>query len=329
MLSKGKSNKSFAIFVRSSYGDLLMIDPLIKFIKRSNAKNKITLFVDDKNSQLVDFMENIDAFYVIPSKGNKYISFIIYGLKYRKNKYDVSIAAKTGTGSANGFFPFILGAKKRISYVSNPKKWTDLLINSPVPYNEQIYHTQHYALSVLNLVEKSFKQVPNYLYPRLDLNQPAAKVNKINLLVSVSNNRESCMLSIKTLAKIINSLGDEIQFQTYISAIENDFDIAKKLQNKIIKSSSIEVTPLLKDYIILLGSMDICFLGEGGGMHMAAALGIPQVVLFGNTSPITWSPLSSYASVLYDNKNVNNIPVKKITTILKDKLTEIKENKKY
>ena len=90
MLSKGKSNKSFAIFVRSSYGDLLMIDPLIKFIKRSNAKNKITLFVDDKNSQLVDFMEYIDAFYIIPSKGNKYLSFIIYGLKYRKNKIFVS-----------------------------------------------------------------------------------------------------------------------------------------------------------------------------------------------------------------------------------------------
>ena len=57
MLNINQLPKSYAIFVRSSYGDLLMIDPLIKFIKRSNAKNKITLFVDDKNSQLVDFME--------------------------------------------------------------------------------------------------------------------------------------------------------------------------------------------------------------------------------------------------------------------------------
>ena len=35
------SAKSFAIFVRSSYGDLLMTDPLIKFIKSINPKNKI------------------------------------------------------------------------------------------------------------------------------------------------------------------------------------------------------------------------------------------------------------------------------------------------
>ena len=73
--------------------------------------------------------------------------------------------------------------------------------------------------------------------------------------------------------------------------------------------------------------MDICFLGEGGGMHMAAALGIPQVVLFGNTSPTTWSPLSSYASILFDKKNVNNIPKKEILATLKNKLNEIQENK--
>ena len=41
--------KSYAIFVRSSYGDLLMVDPLIKYIKQVNTNNKITLFVEDKN----------------------------------------------------------------------------------------------------------------------------------------------------------------------------------------------------------------------------------------------------------------------------------------
>ena len=80
------SAKSYAIFVRSSYGDLLMTDPLIKFIKSINPKNKITLIVDNKNSQLVEFMENIDSYYVIPSKGNKYLLFTVIGVKLRKNK---------------------------------------------------------------------------------------------------------------------------------------------------------------------------------------------------------------------------------------------------
>ena len=75
--------------------------------------------------------------------------------------------------------------------------------------------------------------------------------------------------------------------------------------------------------------MDICFLGEGGSMHMAAALGVPQVVLFGPTSTTTWSPLSEKATVLDDksmekiHRNVNNIPTNQILEALKEKLKNI------
>ena len=198
------SAKSFAIFVRSSYGDLLMTDPLIKFIKSINPKNKITLIVDDKNSQLVEFMKNIDSYYVIPSKGNKYLLFTVIGLKLRKNKYDISISAKTGVGSANGFFPFMLGAKKRISYISNPKKWTDFLVNSPITFKEKTYHSQHYALGVLKLLDKSLTKIPENFYPKITNNSSSTKENKLKLLVSVSNNRNSCLLSTKSMARVIN-----------------------------------------------------------------------------------------------------------------------------
>jgi heptosyltransferase-3 len=328
MSLNNKLPKSVAIFVRSSYGDLLMTDPLIKLIKSINSKNKITLFVDDKNSQLVEFMEHIDSFYVIPSKGNKYLSFITYGLKYRKYKYDISIAAKTGIGSANGFFPFILGAKKRISYVSNPKTWTDYLINFPIPFKEKTYHSQHYALGVLHLLDKSFIKIPKHLYPKLIDKSLANKVGKLKLLISVSNNRDSCLLSNNSMAQIINLLGKEFEFDTYISALQSDFDKAASLNKQIIQHSTIKITPLLKDYIELIGSMDICFLGEGGSMHMAAGLGIPQVVLFGNTSPTTWSPLSTKATILTDISNVNNIPIKIILLALKNKLIRINAHKK-
>ena len=318
------SSQNFAIFVRSSYGDLLMIDPLIKLIKSLNKKNKITLFVDDNNSQLVEFMNNIDAFYEIPSKGNKYLAFLIYGLKHRNKKFDVSIAAKTGTGSANGFFPFFLGANKQISYVPNPKKWTDFLINCPVPFDEEIYHSQHYALGVLQLVDKSLTKIPSEFHPRLVNSSNFSKGEKLKLLISVSNNRKSCSLSIKSTAQIINSIVKKFDLDIYISSLEVDSDKALELQKKTVQHSTIKITPLLKDFIELIGSMDICFFGEGGSMHMAAALGVPQVVLFGNTSPVTWHPLSDNASTIHDASNVNNIPINKIILALQKTLESVR-----
>ena len=327
MLTNKEQVKSFAIFVRSSYGDLLMTDPLIKYIKSLNINNKITLFVEDKNFQLVEFMENIDSFYKIPSKGNKYLFFIFYGLKYRKNKYDVSIAAKTGVGSANGFFQYMLGAKKQISYVSKNKTWTDMLVNCPITYIEEIYHSQHYALGVLQLLDSKLTKLPHSLFPKLKSQVNTGNNLKTKLLISVSNNRESCRLNNETTASIINTLCEEFQFDIYISTLKSDYDIATNLKKKIIQHSIISQTPLLKDFIKLMNAMDICLLGEGGSMHIAAALGVPQVVLFGFTSSTTWAPLSNTATVLNDKSNVNNISKNKILEALKTKLQNIEASR--
>jgi len=318
--------KSYAIFVRSSYGDLLMVDPLIKYIKQVNTNNKITLFVEDKNLQLIEFMENIDYFYTIPSKGNKYLIFTLFGLKYRKNKYDISIAAKTGVGSANGFFPYMLGAKKQISYISKTKTWTDKLVNNPIIYSEKIYHSQHYALGILQLLDSKATKIPDYLYPKLKRQNNKNNNLQPKILISVSNNRDSCLLNNNKIAIIINKLSKKFKFDIYISTLKIDYDKALNLKKKIIPKSTIKLTPRLNGYIELMKSMDLCFFGEGGGMHIAAALGVHQVALFGHTSKITWSPLSKIATVLDDKSNVNNIPSGKILEALENKLQIIISN---
>jgi ADP-heptose:LPS heptosyltransferase len=326
MSNISQSKKSFALFVRSSYGDLLMVDPLIRYIKKTNPRNSITLFVEDKNIELIEFMENIDFFHTIPSKGNKYLIFTKVGLKYRKHKYDISIAAKTGVGSANGFFSFMLGAKKKISYISKSKTWTDRFINSPITYNENIYHNQHYALSVLQLLNSNIKQIPVSLYPKLIIKKEEKKNQIPKILISVSNNRSSCLLENDKLALIINKLSKKLKFKIIISSLSSDYEKALKLEKNLIPEAKISVTPKLSDFLELINSSDLCFFGEGGGMHMAAAIGVHQVVLFGHTSKVTWSPLSINATVLDDKSNVNNIPISGILKALERKLLTINQN---
>jgi len=321
-----KKPKSFAIFVRSAYGDLLMTSPLINFIKKQNTRHKITLFVEEKNSQLVGFMENIDACYRIPSNGNKYLLYIQHGFKNRKNKYDVSIAAKTGVGTANGFFPYILGARIRISYVSNKKRWTDWMINCPISYDDNIYHKQHYALGVLQLLDKSINHISKDIYPKLKIIHKK-NTKTTTIFISVSTNRNTSQLKNKAIANILNQLNHTYGISAYISTLENDIEKASDLQSLLSFRSSIKLTHSLKDYLDLIGSVDLCFLGDGGGMHMAAALGVNQVVLFGQTSTTTWSPLSDKAIILSDKSDVNNIPTDKILSALKLTLDKIKSLK--
>jgi len=324
MLLDLKKPKSFAIFVRSAYGDLLMVSPLINFIKKQNINHNITLFVEEKNYQLVEFMQNIDKYYHIPSKGNKYLLYIKYGLKYRKNDYDISIAAKSGVGTANGFFPYMLGANIRISYVSNKKRWTDWMVNHPIPYDNDVYHKQHYALGVLKLLDQSINHISKDIYPRLKSHFIRKKNKTIIIFISVSYNRDTSQLKNITVAKILNQLNHEYDISVYISTLENDVKKANELQSLLDFKSSIKLTDSFKDYLALIDSVDLCFLGDGGGMHMAAALEINQVVLFGQTSTTTWSPLSDKAIILSDKSDVNNIPMYQILSALQTSIRKIK-----
>ena len=319
--------KSFALFVRSAYGDLLMVAPLINFIKQQNVDHKVTLFVEDKNSQLVEFMENVDAYYQIPSKGNKYLLYVLHGLKNRKKKYDISIAAKTGIGTANGFFPYMLGAKIRISYVSNKKRWTDWMINCPISYDESIYHKQHYALGILQLLDRNAQSITSGLYPKLRSTVGKKNTNKIIILTSVSNNRNSCQLNNITTANILNKIHRTYNIQVVISTLKSDLNKADELQKLLNFESNIKITPSIRLYLKLINSVDLCFFGEGGGTHMTAALEVNQVVLFGHTSVLTWGPLSDQATVLSDKSDVNNIPVNQILSALEARLNTIKSNK--
>jgi ADP-heptose:LPS heptosyltransferase len=54
--------------------------------------------------------------------------------------------------------------------------------------------------------------------------------------------------------------------------------------------------------------VDALFIGDGGLMHLAAALNKNQLVLFAKTPVEEWGPISNKAKLLMDNNDINNIP---------------------
>ena len=61
-------------------------------------------------------------------------------------------------------------------------------------------------------------------------------------------------------------------------------------------------------FLCLLDMVDALFIGDGGLMHLAAALNKDQLVLFAKTPVEEWGPISNKAKLLIDNNDINNIP---------------------
>jgi heptosyltransferase-2 len=74
------------------------------------------------------------------------------------------------------------------------------------------------------------------------------------------------------------------------------------LAKKIIAVAGDHVRDLtgsdLRNAILALAAADVSVTNDSGLMHVAAAIGIPTVAIFGPTSPWHWKPLNSVAAIL-------------------------------
>src|SRR5262249_61987515 len=56
------------------------------------------------------------------------------------------------------------------------------------------------------------------------------------------------------------------------------------------------------------------FIGnDSGPAHIAAAFGVPSVVLFGPSNPVTWAPWRTEAQVLTSPGSIRDITVEQVT----------------
>ncbi len=327
--------KKIAIIRRNGFGDLLCTFPLIHYLKSIRPDIHITLYVENSNASLLPYLSGSDETIIFP-KGNKYWHVLSTALKDRTKKYDLAISTKPSPMKLMNLFLYALGAKKRLAFVEKGL-WHSQLINEKLIYNEEESIRQHQALKCLRMVNPSFREIPKEFYPKIRIPKKIRqrherplqdKLSSLctkgsTLLISVSNNRESGCFGAEGYSDILNQLYRLVPFKTIISTQLSDIHVAQELNAKLECPSLIIPTPSFDQFLILLSLSDLVFSADGGIMHMAAALGIPQVTLFAYTRLCEWHPLTDNAICFYDKKHVNNIPREPVI----DALLKYMENK--
>lgn len=307
-------SKKIGIVRRNGLGDLLCVMPLIHLCKERFPGCHVTLFVDGRGAPLLPYLEGIDRAVVLSSSANKYGALLKTAWAERNQKFDLLISAKPSPMKLLNLFLCSLRGKNRIAYVD--EKWHSRLINQPRPYDPQ--EEKHQMVKSLRLLDPSFTIVPDHLKPRLKV-EPLFRFNERTVLVSVTNNRLGSTLDADKTQRLLNAL--KTSFKVIINCEPADKARAELLAAGLKMPSEVIPTPTFDEFLGLVASVDAFFIGDGGIMHLAAALDKPQVVLFGGTKIWEWAPLSEKAICLSDPHNVNFIPEEKIQQAL-DRLLE-------
>jgi ADP-heptose:LPS heptosyltransferase len=319
------SMDKIAIIRRNGLGDLLCAYPLYCHLKTTYPQAEITLFVDERNALLLPYFPEKLPSVVFPEKGNKYFNLLRTALRYRKNRFDLAVCAKTSPMKMMNVFLFLLGAKKRVAVAG--KKWHALLINHPVLANEGI----HQALKGLQMVAPHLETIPGVYLPQLRLPKGLLEAHATLvkgswplLLLTASTTNVRSKLEEKRYADIVNRLSQKQTFSVLIVGQEGDRARAELISGHLEVPNQIVFPQSFEEFMVVLSKGDIYFMGDGGVPHIGSAMNKPAVVFFGSVDPKEWGPLNSSCTTFYHPTDVNLISEEVLLSALEKKFKEVK-----
>lgn len=290
-------------------GDLVMATPCLKILKDSFPDAEITLLAQAHANTLFEDMDTVDK--IIPFKmpwtkfSGKYNFFkwnwpALFALikSIRKTDYDLIIDARGDI--RNNLLTFMLGGKRRVGF-----DWTGggYLLDDVVKCDYRNIHRVDAWMELMDHLKLNTKQ----RVPTLDVTEDASykakefiRQNKIDAsgpLIGIhpgARIKTRCW-PLEKFAKVADFVRNKykanllvfVEPEGYGSQIAIDGDFTK-------------VQVSLKEMIAIIRQLDIFICNDGGAMHIASALGVPVIAVFGPTEPTWFGPIDSNCDIVID-----------------------------
>lgn len=322
-----KTFERIAIVNTTHIGTMLMTIPLVNRVKRRFPAAEITVILVQRNAVLENMLTDIGVkIHVMPNfDGKKKYLYVFSTCRKFWKKFDLCI---------NGLEPrkidHILAwgiAKETIAYTEN--NWHSKLITYPVPFNKKTMQRMHQAQFISNvfdekiLTAEEWPKIKPDVYPIDEKNKKTINLQNSEyryVFISASNNRKTSSLLPVDYKNILISLCEKYSLKIIINCLSNELPVAEKIKELLSPHARIILTSEFSMLVQLMSQCDFFLLGDGGLSHISAALDKPSLILFGQTSPIEWKPLSEKCTIMFDEKDVksidHNLIRKKLETLI-------------
>jgi heptosyltransferase-3 len=298
--------RRLAVFKLRNIGDVLMITPLLRALRETFPEARITAVVNSGTEAMLASNPYVDEVMVYRRDGALWDEITFLG-KLRRRRFDLTIGFTEGQRTA--WYSLLSGARYRFGLLRGRK------VRRPWAYNFPMFPVKE----VLHEVEKHFVVLAN---AGLELRTP--KPGKLCLVVHhqlrswaheqlaplrparivhvhpVSRWLWKCWENQK-MAAVIDGLQAERNTRVVVTTGPAERELATA--REII--SLCHTKPLFFEGNLSLGQIaaisaesDGYFGVDTAPMHMAAAVGVPVVALFGPTNPQNWGPWTPLGRVL-------------------------------
>ena len=296
-LDRLRSGERLAIIRLRSLGDCVLTTPAVRILKSARPDLEIAVVVEPRFAEVF--------------AGNPDIATVL-GPKIRDiRKFRPALCLNLHGGGSSARLTAFSGARYRAGFAHfRPRS----IYNISIPTAQEILrverkvHTAEHLASAAFFLGAAVSEIPRASLfadpapPPPGISGPYAVIHPVASHPSKTwpaawflNVAQHLSRSLELTPVFIAGVGEDLsQFQVWPT---------------ISNAPLARIKSLLRQASLFIGN-------DSGPAHMAAAFGIPVVVLFGNSDPVIWAPWKTTAQVLVSNGPIHNITERNVLDAL-------------
>ena len=324
MLIKGNSIltsgiQNILLIQLGDIGDVVLSFPAIRALRENFPDANVIVAVREKAKELIEDCPWASDVISINKTKRNWVEEVLYQKSFfsrlRRFKIDLAIDLRTGTRGA--ILAFLSGSACIIGrFAEDGRLWRNRLFTHLVrPENELNQYAAEHNLNIISPLDLDIRnRIPNLDVPperkekafdilkqeNVPLNKPVIAIHPFSLWKYKEWGISQCVSLIDHINTkynisviITGSLEERINAQEVVTECNTSvFNLAGK-------TSIAELAGVLEECLLFIGV-------DTAALHVAAAVGIPTVGIFGPSSPTNWAPRGDQHCVV--SKNMSCVP---------------------
>ena len=294
-------------------GDVLNSTPAISALRKTYPDAHITAVVKPYGAEMLSQNSDVDEIIIYdPQSQHKKLMDKVYFLrKLRSNGYDTVLVLNNS--SLSNFMAYVSGARIRVGRRSEPKRFNHTLTHwvnrrdpkgtkHEIDRNLDVVYLLNVKNGTRNLVLHFTEEEKTYAEDFLRLNNLREKRDNGFLfrLVGIHSGGSSCdkLWPSEYFAEIADRLIDEFNARVILFTGPSEKALAQNILSNVKHPMTLASGINLRQLAVLIGRCSLFICNDSGPMHIASALRVPIVAIFGSTDYVRWRPQNENAVVV-------------------------------
>ena len=313
--------KNILLIQLGDIGDVVLSIPAFRAVHENFPQAKIIIAVREKARELIQHLPGVHGVISINQDARSLLREITYQWNFfslaRRYQFDLVMDFRTGTRGA--VLAFFSGAQERVGFFDHESFWRNRLFTKlyQLDYKLPRHVADYYSSLPLAYGVNVNDEIP-LIHVTPAMEQQAARILEREKVpsdapliaiqpFSLWHYKEwgvhkyiqliQRILSEYNVTIVITGSGDEYERAQNIVDLCKDY--GRYVCNMAGKTSLGELAAVLKLCRLFIGS-------DSAGMHIAAAVGTPTVIIFGPSAPASWAPQGNIHTVV--QKHLSCVP---------------------